>query len=257
MTFGFFRRKTQGYQQAPEASAPAGSCLYAIGDVHGCLDQLKEPMDKIQEDAEGREADRRVLIYLGDYVDRGRRCRETIDYVLAGPPDGFEQICLRGNHEEAFEKFMCEPEEQSAWLTFGGAATCNSYGVDIAAASLSDEVSLVEWLNEKLGEAVPSEHKAFLSDLQLSHEEGDYLFVHAGVRPGVPLGEQRAHDLMWIRKDFLLSSADHGKVIVHGHTPENEPVLRTNRIGVDTGACYGGLLTAAVLQANDVSFLQA
>ena len=205
MVVRLFGRKPQSYQQAPDASAPDGACLYAIGDIHGCLDQLEMLIERIQEDADAREADRKVLIFLGDYVDRGAQSRETIDFLLEGPPQGFEQVCLRGNHEDAFEKFMDAPEDQSPWLSFGGTTTCASYGVDIAAASVDDDASLLEWLSEELKASVPDTHKAFLSDLKLSHEEGDYFFVHAGVRPGVPLAEQSAHDLMWIREDFLLS----------------------------------------------------
>jgi serine/threonine protein phosphatase 1 len=233
---------------------PDGSRVYAIGDVHGEAEMLETLLARIREDAHEAEATRNVAVFLGDYVDRGSDSRLVIDLLLSDPLPNFECVHLKGNHEAAFKGFMAAPEDHLHWLTFGGVSTCASYGVDTAAPPEGGD--MLTWLQERLNEAVPDNHKDFLARLALSHEEGDYFFAHAGIRPGVPIEEQEAEDLLWIREAFLHSSLDHGRIVVHGHTPEWSPVVRTNRIGIDTGACFGGALTALVLDGDSQSFLQ-
>jgi len=243
----------------PGASVPPGTRVYAIGDIHGCLDRLRALHGLILADrdraaAQGDAAQRHVLIYLGDYVDRGAESREVIDVLLCEPLPGFACVHLRGNHEDFLLRFLERGEDAAAWLLNGGDATFLSYGVDPYAASRDPGP---RGLRAALSAAMPEDHLRFFCGLRLSHIEGDYLFVHAGLRPGVPLAEQDPEDLMWIRAPFLHSRADHGKVVVHGHTPSSAPEQRDNRIGIDTGAVYGGPLTALVLQGCERNFLQA
>ena len=233
---------------------PDRSRVYAIGDVHGEAEMLESLLEKIRRDAGEAGAERRVAVFLGDYVDRGSDSRQVIDLLLSDPLPDFECVFLKGNHEAAFEGFMAAPEDYLHWLTFGGVSTCASYGIDTAAPP--DGAEMLSWLRERLNEAVPEAHKDFLAELRLSHQEGDYFFAHAGIKPGVPIEEQQAEDLLWIREPFLHSNLDHGRIVVHGHTPEWSPVVRANRIGIDTGACFGGALTALVLDGDSQSFLQ-
>ncbi len=243
-----------------EASVPPGARVYAIGDSHGCIDQLRALRQKILEDsaeaeAAGARAERRVVVYLGDYIDRGPDSRGLIDLLIEEPLPGFESVHLMGNHDRFMIRFLEGRDDPAMWAMNGGDATWLSYGVDGMAPRGTPDPAV--WLRAELASRVPQEHVAFLSGLRLRHVEGDYLFVHAGIRPGVALEEQDPEDLLWIRGQFLESNADHGKVVVHGHSPSHEPELRANRIGIDTGACYGGPLTALVLEGTAHRFLQA
>ncbi|MCG8595768.1 MAG: serine/threonine protein phosphatase [Kiloniellales bacterium] len=229
--------------------APAGKRLYAIGDVHGCRGQLDALLGQILEDA-ARDRDReKVLITLGDYVDRGPASREVLEILSGFPLPGFTCVHLRGNHDTMMRAFLEDPAAGPLWLMNGGDATCRSYMLDPAGPPIA--------LSAALGRALPRRHRAFLDSLALSHVEGDYLFVHAGLRPGVPLAEQDPEDLIWIRDPFLFSTRDHGWVVVHGRSPTDAPDRRPNRIGIDTGACYGGRLTCLVLEEDSQRFLQA
>ncbi|HLW27881.1 MAG TPA: metallophosphoesterase family protein [Kiloniellales bacterium] len=228
---------------------PKGTQIYAIGDVHGEATLLDLLLEEICKDAQARPAERRLLIYLGDYVDRGPDSRGVLDRLIAPPPDGFERLCLMGNHEEML---LCclkgTPQVTMRWLLYGGEETCRSYGVD---PSQNPEV-----VAEEVRRAMPQEHKELLHSLKLSHQEGDYFFAHAGIRPGVPLDQQRREDLIWIRKLFSQSQEDHGCVVVHGHSAVPAPENLPNRINVDTGASYGNALTAVALQDEERRFLQ-
>ncbi|MEX0921663.1 MAG: metallophosphoesterase family protein [Rhodovibrionaceae bacterium] len=234
--------------------APENSRVYAIGDIHGEAEMLEALHARILGDAAEHQSKRKVAVYLGDYVDRGTESQRVIELLLSDPLPGFETVHLKGNHEAAFEGFMENPEGYLSWLSFGGVSTCASYGVD--AASPPEGADMLAWLRDALREKVPQAHKDFLAGLPLCHQEGDYFFAHAGVKPGVGIEAQAAEDLLWIRDAFLNSDQDHGKIVVHGHTPEWSPVKRSNRIGIDTGACYGGALTALVLDGDSQSFLQ-
>ena len=236
------------------ACVPEGSRVYGIGDIHGRYDLLAELRRSILSDAQTTGCERRVIVYLGDYVDRGPDSREVIDLLVNEPLPGFEAAYLRGNHEAFLLSFLEDESVGLVWTMNGGEATCRSYGVDLQAAPNGRDRML--WLQDELHTHIPSAHKAFFDELSLSHCEGDYLFVHAGLRPGVPLEGQDPEDLMWIREPFLSSERDHGKVVIHGHTPTSDPVVRSNRIGIDTGACFGGPLTAVVLEEDRQRFLQ-
>jgi serine/threonine protein phosphatase 1 len=242
-------------EPAAPPRVPEDARVYAVGDIHGCADLLDELHDKILADAEARPAARRVVIYLGDYVDRGPDSKAVIDRMLADALPGFEQVRLIGNHEEMLLRFLGDPDVGPLWMYNGGAATCRSYGVDLAALPAGEDHFLR--LRRQFAAALPAKHRRFFDSLVYRHEEGDYAFVHAGIRPGMALARQDPEDLLWIREPFLYSDRDHGKVIVHGHTPVDRPELRHNRIGIDTGAVFGGALTALVMAGSERRLLQA
>ncbi|MGO1119637.1 metallophosphoesterase family protein [Rhodovibrionaceae bacterium A322] len=237
------------------SKTPQDTRIYAVGDIHGRVDLLEQLHEKIIADAQSHQDKRLLLIYLGDYVDRGPESKAVIDLLLNDPLPNFEILYLKGNHEVFFEHFLANPRPGTAWLMNGGEATCLSYGVDYLDAP--DGSDRFQWLHDELHKAVPKSHQTFLASLALSHSEGDYFFVHAGVRPNVPLAAQKEADLLWIRELFVRSKQPFEKVVVHGHTPVDEPDNLFNRIGVDTGACYGGNLTAVVLDGEQRSFLKA
>lgn len=239
-----------------ESRPPAGTRVYAIGDIHGHSERLAALHDRILDDAGEADEERRVIVYVGDYVDRGPDSSGVLDMLIEAQPDGFERVFLKGNHEDFMLRFLDGDIEAGAgWCANGGDATLASYGIE-AAEGWPDFTVLIDWQKD-LRRAVPAAHRRFLDALRLSHVEGDYAFVHAGVRPGVPLAEQDARDLMWIRDEFHASRDDHGHVIVHGHSVTAKAVSRANRIGIDTGAGYGRALTAVVLSGAERRFLQA
>jgi serine/threonine protein phosphatase 1 len=236
---------------------PGGRRVYAVGDIHGRADLLRRLLSAIEEDARDlAPADRPVLIFIGDYIDRGEDSRGVIDQVLAlRRSDRFEAHALKGNHEEALLQFLVDPWFGSTWAEYGGLQTLASYGVSPPLRKRADQW---ETARDALAAALPPEHLAFFSSLALTVSFGDYTFVHAGVRPGVPLQDQQEHDLLWIRDDFLHARTPlERSVVVHGHTPEAEPYLSTRRIGIDTGAYATGVLTAVRLSGEDCAFLQA
>jgi serine/threonine protein phosphatase 1 len=236
------------------AAVPRGTRVYAIGDVHGRLDLLEELHEQIRDHAREYPVDRRVVVHIGDYIDRGYQSRQTIDYLLGSPLPGFYMIHLLGNHERTLLEFLDDIAVGPGWLRYGGRETLFSYGIEWDRDLVEGEDCLLR-IQHDLRRALPERHRAFFSGLPLTHQEGDYLFVHAGVRPGVPLERQAPDDLVWIRDEFLNSTADHGKVVVHGHSISEQPVLRPNRIGIDTGAFATGRLTCLVLEGNQRSFL--
>jgi len=260
MAAGFsnpFRRAKAARKDVAPAATPPGSRVYAVGDIHGRADLLDDLHRLIAEDAAGAAAARRVIVYLGDYIDRGFESRRVIETLIGRPPDGFEAVHLLGNHEQALLDFLDDVRAGPAWMSFGGDATLVSYAVGLPASL--DRDARLEVARTDLKRKLPDAHLAFLRGLPTHHVEGDYLFVHAGVRPGVPLADQTREDLIWIREPFLGSTADHGHVVVHGHTihPDiGSPDLRPNRIGVDTGAYLSGHLTCVVLDGTERRFLQ-
>lgn len=228
--------------------APEDMRLYAIGDIHGRDDLLAQLLDLIAADAKGCAAKRKILIFLGDYVDRGLQSREVLDRLTGDLIPGFERVFLKGNHEQALLQFLGDAAFGRTWKYYGGLETLHSYG--IKELTLSDDPKDFERARERFDEVLPKSHRRFLEMLPLSVEFGDYFFTHAGVRPGIALHRQIEEDLLWIRDDFLESGSSFGKMIVHGHTPKEEVVFRSNRIGVDTGAYMTGVLTALVLEGS-------
>jgi len=238
----------------PAPRVPDGTRLYAVGDIHGRDDLLDQVLQAIWRDAESVPDDaRRVLLYLGDYVDRGLGSRQVIERLLRRPLEDFETIHLLGNHEEAFLGFLEGTPIAFDWFKYGGLETLYSYDVPIPRRPSAP--ADMDALRRQAVAAVPAAHVAFLRNCKLMHVEGDYAFAHAGVRPGVPLERQEADDLLWIRDAFLTSRADHGKVVVHGHTICERPEIRPNRINIDTGAYASGRLTCLVLEGAERRFL--
>jgi serine/threonine protein phosphatase 1 len=235
-------------------SVPPGSVVYAIGDIHGESDKLDLMHSMIRADAGRRDSARKVAVYLGDYVDRGPDIAGVVERLADNPLPGFETVFLKGNHEEFMLHFLETGDTSSGWFHNGGLNTLEEYGVEIRGHKLwrPDARELRDALDEKL----PDRHRRFFEALELYHVEGGYLFVHAGIRPGRALEDQTAADMLWIRNRFLDSDADHGLTVVHGHTPRDFPEIRPNRIGIDTGAVYGGKLTTLALEGEKRDFLQ-
>jgi len=236
--------------------APPDMRIYAIGDLHGRKDLLDRMLALIADDARVTRASRKLLVFLGDYVDRGPDSRAVVETVAAGPPPGadwagFRWVALAGNHEAMMLRFIEDLESAAVWLSGanGGIATLQSYIGELP------QPSGLHALQSAFLKALPPEHRHFLASLPVSHVEGDYFFVHAGVRPSIPLLHQQRLDMLWIRGEFLGSSVDYGKVVVHGHTITMAPEERINRIGIDTGAFFTGRLTALVAEGDWRGFL--
>lgn len=223
--------------------------IYAVGDIHGRADLLDVLLEKIVRDASVAPATQ-SLVFVGDYIDRGPDSCGVIERLL-DPLEGFETHYLRGNHDQALLEFLEKPSSYRTWRRFGADETLLSYGVEPP----SDTESAMAFARDELAEKLPEPHLRFLQDLQPFVQIGAYHFVHAGVRPGLPLEDQSLEDMMWIRGEFLDCEDDFGKVIVHGHTPGEKPVCRSNRIGIDTGAFATNCLTAVVLDGVGARFL--
>lgn len=241
--------------RASEARTPDGTCVWVIGDVHGRADLLDPLLSHIGDDLRAGTEGRRVLVMLGDYVDRGVGSRQVVDRLVALKDwQGVEVRFLRGNHDDWMLRFLDDPGLGLAWGEHGGRETLWSYGVEPPRPGAGVE----DWRKaaEALAQAMPASHRLFLEDLELSVEIGDYFFAHAGARPGVPLDDQSAEDLMWIRAEFLGSPAPFEKMIVHGHTPEEAVHADHRRIGVDTGAYATSILTGLRLEGADRQLAQ-
>lgn len=191
------------------------------------------------------------VVYLGDYVDRGPDSPGVVDRLLTPPPHGWERVCLGGNHEEMLLNALSDPDDVPLWLVNGGLATMRAY-LDAAGEDVGgDPVGAVA----RLGQVIPPAHMAFFKALKTTHQVGGYLFVHAGLRPGVPLECQDPREMRWIRRPFLDSDADFGACVVHGHTITAKPEIRRNRLGIDTGAFESGVLTAVALEGTTRRFI--
>jgi serine/threonine protein phosphatase 1 len=220
-------------------AGPSDRVLYAVGDVHGRLDLLAQVQAQIGVDRAGRDGPAFLEIYLGDLVDRGAESAQVVENVKERVASG-QALCLRGNHEAAFLRYLAGDLHYDTFSEYGGEATLRSYGVPLALLRQPDKT---EEILDFARAAVPPSHVQFLESMPLYHRAGNYLFVHAGIMPGRPLADQVEQDLMWIRDDFLRSRADHGFIVVHGHTPRAAPEFRRNRIGIDTRAYASNRLT--------------
>ena len=231
------------------ATLAAGQRVYAVGDVHGCAARLDTMHALIREDLAARPIAEPTLVRLGDYVDRGEDSAGVLARLLQPwpVPPVPRIVNLMGNHEEMLLLAVeaADGDSVAHWLSNGGANTLQSWGV-------SPRATPADWIR-----LIPAEHLAFVRGLSLLHRQGGYVFVHAGLRPGLPIDKQTREDMLWIREPFLSSKAEFPGVVVHGHTPGRAVTVRPNRIGIDTGAVMGGALTCAVLEADRIGFLRA
>jgi len=225
---------------------PDTARLYVIGDVHGRNDLLANCLAKIDEDLETRPHDAATHIFLGDYIDRGAQSRSVIDLLIERTRN-YSCIFLKGNHEQYLWSFLFDPSVFREWRNLGAWDTLRSYGIG---ALSTTEAQDYEALAHRFSLTMPATHLAFFRDLELCFTLGDYFFVHAGIRPGIPLHLQNERDLLSIREEFLSWPGSFEKVIVHGHTPVPRPDLRANRINIDTGAYFSGQLTCLVLERD-------
>jgi serine/threonine protein phosphatase 1 len=218
---------------------------YVIGDIHGRLDLLDQLIGKIHHELDQRPARKTLLVFVGDLIDRGPQSAQVVERLRTYSKQGVRPVFLLGNHEEVLLRILGGDNSViDSWLKFGGLQCLESYGVDIARVrSLPAEEILT--ITQA---AVPRQHRAFLEEFVDSCRFGDYLIVHAGIRPGVEIDQQRQSDLRWIREPFLFDETDHGFVVVHGHTIRPEVEGRPNRIGIDTGAYRTGVLTALAIE---------
>ncbi|MFZ0021843.1 MAG: metallophosphoesterase, partial [Acetobacteraceae bacterium] len=229
------------------ATLPEGRRIYAIGDIHGCNVQLGNLHEIIAEDLARRPVDAPLVLHIGDYVDRGIDTSGVLRRLLAGSPiAGVPVVNLLGNHDDTMLHALSGDRPAATdWLFTGGRPALESYGIDPDSP------------RESWPESVPPEHLEFLRNLTLTYQDGGYFFVHGGVRPGVPLEQQLREDLLRMRQPFLYSEMDFGAVVVHGHSPVKAPVVRHNRIDIDTGAVFGGKMTCLVLEGETLGFLTA
>ncbi|MFC4293977.1 metallophosphoesterase family protein [Novosphingobium tardum] len=245
-------RRRKPLAVTPERPAiPTGKRAYAIGDVHGRLDLLEQLVETIAADDAAREPAETHLILLGDLIDRGPQSRGVLDFLMTPPDFAHELVLLRGNHEQFLIDVLASPRDVwGGWLQHGGRQTLASYGVPERLA-MGDP----QRFGRALADAIPVSHLKMIEQMKLSYSMGDYLFVHAGVRPGVPLDRQSTRDLLTIRDEFLRSERDHGAVVVHGHSIIESVEELPNRIGLDTGAYRSGKLSALVLEGETRHFL--
>ena len=225
--------------------------LYIIGDIHGRSDLLDEIILKIRADvAQYGETDS-LTITLGDYIDRGPDSKGVLDRLSRNPfPTRY--VAVRGNHEHLLESFLNNPEVAKYWRQLGGLETLHSYGVPIHDLMVGKGF---ERAARALKQSIPDYQLEFLSSLEPFVTVGNYYLCHAGVRPGIPLAQQKIEDLMWIRDEFLNSASMFEKIVIHGHTPQEWPDIRDNRINIDTGAFATGRLTCLVVDQTESRFL--
>ena len=222
-----------------------GARAYAIGDVHGRLDLLERLLAKIDADIAARPPKKTFIIFLGDLIDRGPDSAGVVERLRNYRPPGARVVFLAGNHEEVLLRMLAgETKILPSWLKFGGAECARSYGLEPDSLRLIDEEAALQLLQAK----VPRAHREFIESFADTFRFGDYLFVHAGIRPGVGIEEQDRYDLRWIREPFLSDAKEHGVMVVHGHTIVGRVEERPNRIAIDTGAYHSGVLTALAVE---------
>lgn len=228
--------------------------VYAVGDVHGCLTLLRDLEAAIAADAHGRPGPK-LIVMLGDTIDRGPESAQVLDHLCGRPPRGFRRVCLGGNHEAAMLDFIENRLPLGAWLAMGGMQTLYSYGIDPAyLATLHKTEAAIE---RAVRQAIPDAHKRFLRELGLMAASEHYVLVHAGLRPGVPLEKQSAEDCTTIRMERIADDPDRLRWLIHGHSPVEHPTLVGRRLNVDTGAFKTGLLTAVRLSGTRAKLIFA
>jgi len=235
-------------RRGPEPSGPKGHRAYVVGDVHGRLDLLEDILAKIHAELQHRPVRKTLLVFVGDLVDRGPSSAQTLERLRTYRRESIQTVFLLGNHEEVLLRILGgDTSLIASWLQFGGMQCLQSYGcepAELAGRSAEEIVAIAR-------DAVPPEHVEFLESFADSCRFGDYLFVHAGIRPGIQLEQQSQSDLRWIREPSLFDDSDHGFVVVHGHTISEEVVQLPNRIGIDTGAYRTDVLTALAIEGTD------
>jgi serine/threonine protein phosphatase 1 len=235
-------------QQKTSPSTPRDCRAYAVGDIHGRLDLLDKLLALIEQDLASRPARKTLLIFLGDLIDRGPNSKGVVERLRTYQYDTIRPYFLAGNHEEVLLRLLAGQRGiLDSWLEYGGAECLQSYGRDPATLAGQNERTALAMVKD----AIPSEHARFIEGMADTLTFGDYLFVHAGIRPGVDLSLQSQTDLRWIRSPFLDHEDDHGFFVVHGHTITDNIDVRSNRIGIDTGAYRTGVLTALGLEGQD------
>jgi serine/threonine protein phosphatase 1 len=253
----FLRKLFSGLSGSGQPHKPygkEGARAYAIGDVHGCLQLLNQLLQQIEEDLRRKPTERAFLIFLGDLIDRGPDSAGVVERLLRYRHPVLRPVFLAGNHEEYFLRVLDgERGVLDTWLKYGGNECVASYGLSPDQLLSLPEDQALSLLRSK----VPAEHRRFIESFGDTFRFGDYLFVHAGIRPGLPLEEQSPSDLRWIREPFLQDSGDHGFVVVHGHTIFDEVDERLNRVGIDTGAYRTGVLTCLVVDWDERYILAA
>jgi serine/threonine protein phosphatase 1 len=236
---------------ASERRVPDGIRVYCVGDIHGRDDLLRQMAERVKADIEAPSFEQAVTVFVGDYVDRGLGSVHVVEQLARGEwPTSI--IALAGNHEDLLMAFLEDERVIEVWRSLGGLETLHSYGVNVGLGSAGRDFRGVQ---AAFAAHFPERHRKFLEELKISIAIGDYFFCHAGVRPGVPLDRQNRNDLLTIRDTFLCSEAEHGKLVVHGHTPSVGPEIRPNRIGIDTAAYATGRLTCLVLEKDQRRFL--
>ena len=233
--------------RSPALWVPRGVRVYAIGDIHGRADLLVRQHSLIEADFAASPAPIVHLIYLGDYVDRGPNSRAVLETLAQGASDFVNVTMLRGNHEEMLLRFLDDDLVGPTWCQLGGLETLQSYGIDVGKVHTEGGYA---GLSACFRETLPAHHLRLLTHLKSSFAIGTYFFCHAGVRPGIPLERQNERDLLWIREKFLDATEHFGKMIVHGHSPVDQPEFRKNRINIDTCAYATGRLTCLVLEGD-------
>lgn len=232
---------------------PNNTIIYAVGDIHGRLDLLKDMYGTIMDHASGLNK-RKILVFLGDYIDRGPESKGVVDYLLGATFEDFEVVFLKGNHEYFLEMFLTRPVHNQVWISYGGMTALQSYGIN-----LRDETQKIRPYTKiaaDLQRVMGQSHLTFFSNLKTYHIIGDYLFVHAGIRPNVALEHQIETDMIMIRQDFINTNHGLDKKIIFGHTIFSKPFEQHDKIGIDTGGYKEGVLTAIVLEGNTSKFLQ-
>ncbi|NUR45119.1 MAG: serine/threonine protein phosphatase [Sphingomonas sp.] len=240
--FNFSPKREQG------PAGARGYRAYAVGDIHGRVDLLEHLLAKIHADLQRRPARKTLLVFVGDLIDRGPSSAQVIERLRCYHRDGVKPVFLLGNHEEVMLRALAgDSTVVESWLQFGGLQCLQSYGVTLAKLRGRSAEEVIEIVRA----VVPREHVEFLETFADSCRFGDYLFVHAGIRPGIEVDQQSQSDLRWIREPFLFDERDHGFLVVHGHTITDEVEERPNRIGIDTGAYRSGLLTALAIEGTE------